>query len=164
MTLSEKSAYLKGLADGMKLDTQKVEGKLISELISLVSDIAGDVDAVKDETSELSGYVDELDRDLGDLEEYVYDEEYDDDDDEFFDSDDDEFDYGEYDDDDDDEEEECNGVCEGCEGCGGDAAVEGMRCVMCDNCGDTVCYDETLDPAEIVCPSCGRKIVGAEEE
>ena len=30
MTLSEKSAYLKGLMEGMKLDTETNEGKLIS--------------------------------------------------------------------------------------------------------------------------------------
>ena len=30
MTLSEKSAYLKGLMDGLKLDTEKDEGKMIA--------------------------------------------------------------------------------------------------------------------------------------
>jgi len=31
MTLSEKSAYLKGLMEGMKLDTETNEGKLIRD-------------------------------------------------------------------------------------------------------------------------------------
>ena len=32
MTLSEKSAYLKGLMDGLKLDTEKDEGKMIAAI------------------------------------------------------------------------------------------------------------------------------------
>ena len=40
MTLSEKSAYLKGLMEGMKLDTETNEGKLISEIISMLQDVA----------------------------------------------------------------------------------------------------------------------------
>ena len=31
--LTNRAAYLKGLADGMKLDTEKNEGKLLSEII-----------------------------------------------------------------------------------------------------------------------------------
>ena len=40
MKLNEKCAYLRGLAEGMKLDTEKAEGKLIAGLLDLVSDIA----------------------------------------------------------------------------------------------------------------------------
>ena len=36
MTLSEKSAYLKGLMDGLKLDTDKNEGKLIAAIIDML--------------------------------------------------------------------------------------------------------------------------------
>ena len=36
MTISEKSAYLKGLMDGLNLDTEKAEGKLISAIVDLV--------------------------------------------------------------------------------------------------------------------------------
>ena len=43
MTLSEKSAYLKGLMEGMKLDTETNEGKLISEIISMLQDVAENV-------------------------------------------------------------------------------------------------------------------------
>lgn len=165
MTISEKSAYLKGLAEGMKLDTEKAEGKLISELIGLVSEIASTVEVLDSEAAVMADYVDELDHDLGELEEYVWDEC---DDDECF--DDDDFEYGEYDDDDDDE---CNGICEGCSGCDDeddedgdvfDVEAEGMRCIMCDNCGDTVVYDENLDPANIECPGCGKPVVGKSED
>ena len=35
MTLSEKSAYLKGLMDGLKLDTEKDEGKMIAAIVDI---------------------------------------------------------------------------------------------------------------------------------
>ncbi len=161
MTISEKSAYLKGLAEGMKLDTEKAEGKLIAGLLDLVSDIATTVEAIDGDYTELYDYVDELDSDLCDLEEYVYLE----------DEDEDEYDFGEY--------EDCDGECEGCCGCDDleelelldgeddddifDLDTEGMRCIMCESCGDTICYDESLDPAEIVCPACGELCCKKEE-
>ena len=36
MTISEKSAYLKGLMDGLKLDTASDEGKMIAAIVDLV--------------------------------------------------------------------------------------------------------------------------------
>ena len=111
MTISEKSAYLKGLADGLKLDRETAEGRLIGELIDLVSEIATTVETIDGETEHLSDYVDELDQDLGELEEYVFSDDCDID---FPDDDDDgDWEYGEYDDEDEDEDEGCDGVCEG---------------------------------------------------
>ena len=167
MTISEKSAYLKGLEDGMNLDTEKAEGKLIAGLLDLVSDIATTVETLDEDYSELADYVDELDSDLADLEELVYLE--DEEDECLCDFDDDDYDLGEY--------EDCDGECEGCHGCDDledlealdgeddvfDLDSEGMRCIMCESCGDTICYDETLDPADIICPACGKKCVGEEE-
>lgn len=159
MTITEKSAYLKGLAEGMKLDTEKAEGKILAGLLDLVSDIATTVETIDEDYTELYDYVDELDSDLCDLEEYVYLE----------DEDEDEYDFGEY--------EDCDGECDGCCGCDDledlemldgdddvfDLDTEGMRCIMCDNCGDTICYDESLDPAEILCPACGEPCCKKEE-
>lgn len=172
MTISEKSAYLKGLADGLKLDRETAEGRLIGELIDLVSEIATTVETIDGETEHLSDYVDELDQDLGELEEYVFSDDCDldccDDDD------DGDWEYGEYDDEDEDEEEDegCDGVCEGCSGCedGGesgdvfDVDAEGMRCLICENCGDTICYDESIDPKTITCPACGKPAVNCEDK
>lgn len=155
MTISEKSAYLKGLADGMNLDTEKAEGKLIAGLLDLVSDISNTVETLDSEVSELCDYVDELDCDLGELEEFVY---LDDENDCLCD-DEDEYELGEYD--------ECDGECEGCTGCDDlfeeDLIEEGMRCIMCENCGDTICYDESIDPEDIICPACGKKCCEIEE-
>ena len=39
MTISEKAAYLKGLMDGLNLDTEKAEGKMISAMVELLCDV-----------------------------------------------------------------------------------------------------------------------------
>ena len=56
MTLSEKSAYLRGLMEGLKIDTDKGEGKLLSAIVDMledvsyaISDIEADAQAVSDE-------------------------------------------------------------------------------------------------------------------
>ena len=61
MTLSEKSAYLKGLMDGLKLDTEKPEGQMISAIVDLlqgmtsaISDLEENAIAVSDELDELA--------------------------------------------------------------------------------------------------------------
>ena len=46
MTLSEKSAYLKGLMEGMKLDTETNEGKLLAAIVDLLGDITKTVSDV----------------------------------------------------------------------------------------------------------------------
>ena len=48
MTLSEKSAYLKGLMDGLKLDTEKDEGKMIAAIVDMLSDVAETVSDLED--------------------------------------------------------------------------------------------------------------------
>ena len=40
MTVSEKAAYLKGLIDGLQLDTEKAEGKMIASMVELLGDMA----------------------------------------------------------------------------------------------------------------------------
>ena len=40
MEISEKVAYLKGLAEGLALDTESKEGKLIAAIIDVLDDIA----------------------------------------------------------------------------------------------------------------------------
>ena len=53
MTITEKTAYLKGLLEGLTLDETKPEGKLLKavvetldEMANDLSDLGGDVDAV----------------------------------------------------------------------------------------------------------------------
>ncbi len=75
MTVTERAAYLKGLADGMKLDENKDEVKLIRELIGIVTDLANDLTDVSDSVHELGDYVEEIDDDLSEVEDAVVEDE-----------------------------------------------------------------------------------------
>ena len=86
MTISEKSAYIKGLADGLDYDKESAEGKLITALIDLVGEMAGAIDEIDSsmdeidsDLEELNDYIEEVDSDLGDVEEYLFGDEDDDD-------------------------------------------------------------------------------------
>ena len=87
MTLSEKSAYLKGLMEGMKLDTETNEGKLISEIISMLQDVAENVSDLEEVVDCISDELDCIEEDLDNIDDYLmdddddeYDDEYDEDD------------------------------------------------------------------------------------
>ncbi len=75
MKLSEKAAYLKGLADGMNIGEDTPNNKLIVKLLDLVSEMAGTIELLEDRCDELTDYADELDADLGDVEEYLFSDE-----------------------------------------------------------------------------------------
>lgn len=74
MTLTEKAAYIKGLAEGLSLDASKPETKIINALIDLVDDISLAVCDLEDELILVGEQVDEVDEDLDALESYVYDD------------------------------------------------------------------------------------------
>ncbi len=77
MTLTERAAYLKGLADGLALDEAKPEAKLLKEVISIIEDLANDVTAIAEDIQDLGDYCEELDEDLGAVEEELYGDECD---------------------------------------------------------------------------------------
>ena len=82
MGITEKAAYIKGLFDGYEIDTAKKEGKIISEMLTLIADMADEISALKADNRDLHEYVEELDHDLGELEEEIYfGDDYDDDED-----------------------------------------------------------------------------------
>lgn len=135
MKLGEKSAYLQGLAQGLNLDQTKPEGKVIGELLTFVSDMSNAIEALEQECSRFQDYIEEIDADLGDVEELLFDE-----------------------DEEDDFDEDCD--CDSCCGCNDTE----QRMLMCANCGETICYDETLDPESLICPACGKAAAGEKEE
>ena len=53
------------------------------------------------------------------------------------------------DEDEDDDDFECDGDCDEC-----DEDCEGFYEAVCPHCGETVCFDETCDPRDLVCPAC----------
>ena len=125
MTTTEKVAYLKGLADGLNIDKASAEGKLFSAIIDVLDDLALSMEDLTDQ-------IDAVDEDLGDLEEYVYE-------------DDDDF---------------CSGDCEGCDGCDGFGEFEedSLYEIECPACHEIIYFDEELfddDDDSIECPNCG---------
>ncbi len=90
MTLSERTAYLKGLMEGMNLNTETNEGKLLKAIIETLDDVALTVSDMEDVVDAVCDELDSIEEDLDTIEEYLLDEEEDDEDYE----DDDEFDFG----------------------------------------------------------------------
>ncbi len=81
MTVSERVAYLKGLAKGLELDPASKEGKLFSAVIDVLDDIAYEITDLQEVVGELGEQIDMVDEDLDSLEEIVYEDEDEDDDD-----------------------------------------------------------------------------------
>lgn len=86
MTVTEKAAYLRGLAEGLNMDADKPETKLFNAVMDLLDDLALTVSDLEDGLEILSEQVDAVDEDLDELESIVYEDfdDYDDDDDDFF--------------------------------------------------------------------------------
>ncbi len=138
MTISEKAAYLKGLMDGLNLDTEKAEGKMISAIVELLGDVTKRLTDVEETTIAISDELDEIEEDLDAIEDFIMDE--DDDDYDFADEDD-------YEEDDEDFDEE--GFDFGDE----DSIIYEVKCA----CGNVINFDEnTLEEGSIVCDSCGE--------
>ena len=74
MDLTEKIAYIKGLAEGLSLDESKPEVKVINAIIDLLDDITYDVQNMEELYDELSEEVDEIDQDLADVEDELFDD------------------------------------------------------------------------------------------
>lgn len=72
-TMASRIAYLKGLAEGLRIDETKDEGKLIKKMIEVLSDMADALDGMMDAHDELDAKVDEIDEDLAEVEDFVYD-------------------------------------------------------------------------------------------
>ena len=138
MEITEKVAYLKGLAEGMELDTDKKIGKLLAAIIDTLDDIALELEDIKDEQTELADGLDAVSDDLEDVEDVVFDEWDDEDDDDYY-----------YDDL--DEDEECYATtCPTCEETiYFDESVLEDGEVICPNCGERLEFDlEGLDEDE----------------
>ena len=83
MTLTEKAAYLRGLAEGLNLDADKPETKMFQAIMDVIDDLALTGADMEDSIALIHEQLDAVDEDLDALEEFVYDEM--DDEDEIFD-------------------------------------------------------------------------------
>ena len=148
MTLSEKSAYLKGLMEGMELKTDSNEGKMIAAIVELLGDVTKTLSDVQETTIAISDELDEIEDDLDAIEDFIMDEDddYDDDDE------DDDFDY------EDDEDEDLE---EGFDFGDEETTIYEVRCA----CGNVIDFDEeTLEAGSIVCPNCGETLESSLDE
>ena len=144
MTISEKSAYLKGLMDGLKLDTETNEGKMIAAIVDLLGDMTKKVVDIEDTTIAISDELDEIEEDLDAIEDYILDEDD-------YDEDDDYEDVYDEDEDDEDEEEGEEGFDFGDE----ETTVYEVQCA----CGNIIDFDEdVLESGSIVCDKCGETL------
>ena len=149
MTISEKSAYLKGLMDGLKLSTETDEGKMIAAIVDQLGDITKRLTDVEETTIAISDELDEIEEDLDAIEDFIMDL----DDDEDYDDDDDEDDDEDWDDDEDGDE----GFDFGDE----DTTIYEVTCA----CGNIIDFDEeTLERGSIVCPNCGETLEFSTED
>jgi DNA-directed RNA polymerase subunit RPC12/RpoP len=142
MSLKEQIAYLKGLTEGLDINAESKEGKVILAIIDTLEIMKDEIEDLVESSMEISDEIDAISEDLADVEQFVFDDDddgddfydyddYDDDDDDFDDDDDDD---GFENDDDDDFEETGNGDC---------------YCNLCDD------KDITFD---VQCPACGVEI------
>ena len=130
MTNSERASYIRGLMEGMELDPKAKETRLFNAIVELLDDLSVSVEEMEDEYGELAEQVDEIDHDLGALEEDFYGLEG--------------------------EDEGCG--C-GCHHHHHHEDMSTDFGVNCPNCGaDIPLTDEVLDAEEIICPGCGEKL------
>ncbi len=138
MTITERIAYIRGIADTLELDSSDKKDRLILAMIDVLGDIAVEVDEINDELAEMNNLIDEIDEDLGAVEEEVYDL------------------------DgcdcccDDDCDCDCDCCDDDCDCCCDDDCVE----AVCPNCGADICIDfeELEEGKSIVCPACDTKL------
>lgn len=134
MNINKESAYLRGLLEGYELDANKKEIKIITKMLELIDEMADHITALEADNAELREYVEELDHDLGEVEEDLYvtdpDEDY-------------------YDEDDDDEYDDDDGYYEiECPSCGEvvcfDDSLEADE-LTCPACGEKITDIELCD-------------------
>ena len=131
MEIMEKVAYLKGLVEGMEIDTTKKEGKILAAIIDVLEELSLEVADLWDDQIELAEGMDVISDDLADIEDIIYDELDDEDEDE---------DEEEYYEDELGEDEDCYAT-------------------TCPTCEETIYFDESiLEDGEVICPNCGEKL------
>lgn len=132
MNLKERVAYLQGLTNGMDINSDTREGRLLINVVDVLEDIAEAVEGVRLQQNDLEQFVESIDEDLSFLEDDYYDVEI-----ETI------GDGGGYADIDEDEEED------------GIDFVE----VECPSCHESVHFEEEFlsddTGIEISCPNCG---------
>ena len=141
--ITERTAYLRGLADGLGLDKDKAENKLLLEMLSVMEEMAQQLAETNEDLDELSDYIEDMDADLAEVEEMIFE----------------------------DDDCDCGCDCDACAcadcDCDCDCDFEQELSFDCPNCGKTVMIkasDIDFDESP-VCSACGQPFfVDVEDE
>ena len=82
MTTAEKVAYLKGLTEGLGIDPEQKEGKILTTILDILEDLAIDQEDLAADIAELDEGLDAVSDDLEDVETVLFGDEEEDDEDE----------------------------------------------------------------------------------
>lgn len=72
MKLTEKMSYLKGYVDGLEIDKNSKEWKVIDKMTDIMDEMVAYIDDLQNQVDELSELCENLDEDLGEVEEEVF--------------------------------------------------------------------------------------------
>ena len=122
-------------ADKPTPEATKAETKVIAKIVDILEDMALEIEEMEEQVDTLNDYAEELDEDLGDVEDYLF-------------GDDDDCDCCDDDD------------CDCCDCCDDEEFFE----VECPKCGEVICLDEDFDADEVICPACNETIPLEDEE
>ena len=136
--LTDRVSYLRGLAEGRKLDTDTAEGLLIGKILETLELFAKDNEALHQSMEDLNEYVESIDEDLSEMEEAFFD-------------------------DDDDKEDDDDGSRKGADD---DDDDESTVEYACPYCGETMVFDvERFDfDEDYLCPNCHKPLFPDEDE
>ncbi len=132
MNYSDKIGYLKGLIDGLGIEPESKEGKVYGAIVSALEELVSAVTDLEDNAEAVDDELDTLVDSLSDLEDEVYGAEEDDEDD-----------------------CECDDVyCVQCPTCGEEIVLEeemlDQKGIQCPACGEDLEFDFDCD-----CEECG---------
>ncbi len=138
MTITEKTAYLKGLLEGLKIDENTNEGKLLAALVDTVNDLALEIADIQEQTDAINDELDGIEESLD-----AFDKE--------FDSIDEDLD-------------EIYDILDGCDCMSGDDYSDEDEDdeyyeVECPTCGEKIVLDDDLlAEGGMKCPACGEEL------
>ena len=127
MGITENAAYLKGLAEGLKIDESTNEGKLILKMLDVIAEMAEKIEVLESANDELYTYMEGMAEDLINLEEDFYEN----------------------------DAEDYSDLNDGLED--DEYVDEEYYEIKCPSCGEVIYFDEDIDPENLVCPNCNEK-------
>lgn len=74
--LIKKTAYIKGLCDGLNISDSTNEGKVLLAIVDLLEDMTEEMIDLRESYEELDTFVDAIDESVSEMEEYMYEDEF----------------------------------------------------------------------------------------